>query len=219
MNVFRFLKSKSFSLCFPRLFSTLFEKQTKNKFKKNLIIILIFSLSISFIASSQNGTFEIPTDTDTMPLPFGYSTVQLGMSLEDVKEALLRDPDFGYRGDRDVSLLPGENRSLIETSGGSFLDNCWFQFYDDYLYIISINVNQEFMDYYSIFSTLCKKYGNPNYLDPEKATWEDEDVILSLEKPLCLKYTDAQISGQILEETEVQQATIEYLRQGFLDSL
>ena len=75
------------------------------------------------------------------------------------------------------------------------------------------------MDYYSIFSTLCKKYGNPIYLDPEKATWEDEDVILSLEKPLCLKYTDAKISGQILEQAEVQQATIEYLRQGFLDSL
>ena len=154
-----------------------------------------------------------------MPLPYGYSTVQLGMTLEETQTALIRDPDFGYRGERDVSLLPGENRQIIETKGGSFLDNCWFQFYDNYLYIISINVNQEFMDYYSIFSTLCKKYGNPIYLDPEKATWEDEDVILSLEKPLCLKYTDAKISGQILEQAEVQQATIEYLRQGFLDSL
>ena len=154
-----------------------------------------------------------------MPLPYGYSTVQLGMTLEETQTALIRDPDFGYRGERDVSLLPGENRQIIETKGGSFLDNCWFQFYDDYLYIISINVNQEFMDYYSIFSTLCKKYGNPIYLDPEKATWEDEDVILSLEKPLWLKYTDAKISGQILEQAEVQQATIEYLRQGFLDSL
>ena len=154
-----------------------------------------------------------------MPLPYGYSTVQLGMTLEETQTALIRDPDFGYRGERDVSLLPGENRQIIETKGGSFLDNCWFQFYDDYLYIISINVNQEFMDYYSIFSTLCKKYGNPIYLDPEKATWEDEDVILSLEKPLCLKYTDAKISSQILEQAEVQQATIEYLRQGFLDSL
>ena len=154
-----------------------------------------------------------------MPLPYGYSTVQLGMTLEETQTALLKDPDFGYRGERDVSLLPGENRQIIDTKGGSFLDNCWFQFYDNYLYIISINVNQEFMDYYSIFSTLCKKYGNPIYLDPEKATWEDKDVILSLEKPLCLKYTDAKISDQILEQAEVQQATIEYLRQGFLDSL
>ena len=174
-------------------------------------------LLFSIFGFSQDSTAD--KNSANQPLPNGYSTVKLGMTLEEVKSALLRDSDFGYRGDRDVSLLPGENRQIIETKGGSFLDNCWFQFYDDYLYIISINVNQEFMDYYSIFSTLCKKYGNPIYLDPEKATWEDEDVILSLEKPLCLKYTDAKISGQILEQAEVQQATIEYLRQGFLDSL
>ena len=185
-----------------------------NSQKKLFCILICFSLCFIFAQSSKNETANT-----NMPLPYGYSTVQLGMTLEETQTALIRDPDFGYRGERDVSLLPGENRQIIETKGGSFLDNCWFQFYDDYLYIISINVNQEFMDYYSIFSTLCKKYGNPIYLDPEKATWEDEDVILSLEKPLCLKYTDAKISSQILEQAEVQQATIEYLRQGFLDSL
>ena len=185
-----------------------------NSQKKFFCILICFSLCFIFAQNSKNETANT-----NMPLPYGYSTVQLGMTLEETQTALIRDPDFGYRGERDVSLLPGENRQIIETKGGSFLDNCWFQFYDDYLYIISINVNQEFMDYYSIFSTLCKKYGNPIYLDPEKATWEDEDVILSLEKPLCLKYTDAKISSQILEQAEVQQATIEYLRQGFLDSL
>lgn len=192
MKFFRFLKSPK------KLFCALF---------------LLFSI----FGFSQDSTAD--KNSANRPLPNGYSTVKLGMTLEEVKSALLRDSDFGYRGDRDVSLLPGENRHLIETKGGSFLDNCWFQFYDESLYIISVNVNQEFMDYYSIFSTLCKKYGNPKYLDPEKATWEDENVILSLEKPLCLKYTDAKISQELLEQSEAQQATIEYLRQGFLDSL
>lgn len=192
MKVFRFLNSPK------KLFCALF---------------LLFSI----FGFSQDSTAD--KNSANQPLPNGYSTVKLGMTLEEVKSALLRDSDFGYRGDRDVSLLPGENRQLIETTGGSFLDNCWFQFYENSLYIISINVNQEFMDYYSIFSTLCKKYGNPKYLDPEKATWEDENVILSLEKPLCLKYTDAKISQELLEQSEAQQATIEYLRQGFLDSL
>lgn len=192
MKVFRFLNSPK------KLFCALF---------------LLFSI----FGFSQDSTTD--KNSANQPLPNGYSTVKLGMTLEEVKSALLRDSDFGYRGDRDVSLLPGENRQLIETKGGSFLDNCWFQFYDESLYIISVNVNQEFMDYYSIFSTLCKKYGNPKYLDPEKATWEDENVILSLEKPLCLKYTDAKISQELLEQSEAQQATIEYLRQGFLDSL
>ncbi len=184
--------------------------------QKKLAFILMFMLS--FFAFSQ----EIKSadyQPDNTNLPTGYSTVKLGMSLEDVKTALLRDPDFGYRGERDVSLLPGENRQLIETNGADFLGNCWFQFHENALYIISINVNPDFMDYYSIFSTLCKKYGNPEYLDPEKATWEDESVILSLEKPLCLKYTDVKVNNQILEQSEAQQATIEYLREGFLDSL
>lgn len=192
MKIFRFLNSPK------KLFCALF---------------LLFSI----FGFSQDSTAD--KNSANQPLPNGYSTVKLGMTVEETKSALLRAPDFGYRGDRDVSLLPGENRQLIETTGGSFLDNCWFQFYENSLYIISVNVNQEFMDYYSIFSTLCKKYGNPKYLDPEKATWEDENVILSLEKPLCLKYTDAKISKELLEKSEAQQATIEYLRQGFLDSL
>ena len=157
--------------------------------QKKLALLLMFMLSFFAFSQEIKSTDYQPDNTN---LPTGYSTVKLGMSLEDVKTALLRDPDFGYRGERDVSLLPGENRHLIETRGADFLGNCWFQFHENALYIISINVNPDFMDYYSIFSTLCKKYGNPNYLDPEKATWEDESVILSLEKPLCLKYTDAQ---------------------------
>lgn len=184
---------------------------------KKLLVVFVFFFSIFAFSQNQNKSSELHKEDSY--LPNGYSTVKLGMTVEETKSALLRAPDFGYRGDRDVSLLPGENRQLIETTGGSFLDNCWFQFYENSLYIISVNVNQEFMDYYSIFSTLCKKYGNPKYLDPEKATWEDENVILSLEKPLCLKYTDAKISKELLEQSEAQQATIEYLRQGFLDSL
>ena len=184
--------------------------------QKKLALLLMFMLSFFAFSQEIKSTDYQPDNTN---LPTGYSTVKLGMSLEDVKTALLRDPDFGYRGERDVSLLPGENRQLIETNGADFLGNCWFQFHENALYIISINVNPDFMDYYSIFNTLCKKYGNPKYLDPEKATWEDESVILSLEKPLCLKYTDAKVNNQILEQSEAQQATIEYLREGFLDSL
>jgi hypothetical protein len=184
--------------------------------QKKLAFILLFMLSFFAFSQEIKSTDYQPDNTN---LPTGYSTVKLGMSLEDVKTALLRDPDFGYRGERDVSLLPGENRHLIETRGADFLGNCWFQFHEEALYIISINVNPDFMDYYSIFNTLCKKYGNPKYLDPEKATWEDESVILSLEKPLCLKYTDAKVNNQILEQSEAQQATVEYLREGFLDSL
>ena len=49
-------------------------------------------------------------------LPNGYGGVYLGMSLDEAKKQLLKNPDFGYSGDRDVSLLPGAGRTLIETN-------------------------------------------------------------------------------------------------------
>ena len=48
-------------------------------------------------------------------LPDGFTKLRFGMSVDQVKDELKKDLNFGYRGDRDVSLLPGENRILIET--------------------------------------------------------------------------------------------------------
>ena len=67
---------------------------------------------------------------DPEALPKGYRSIVLGMDFEAVKDALKKDGLFGYRGERDVSLLPGENRVLIETSSTGYLARCWFQFYE-----------------------------------------------------------------------------------------
>lgn len=126
-------------------------------------------------------------------LPDGYGNVHLGMSLDEAKQELLKNPDFGYSGDRDVSLLPGDARILIETNssgnrGSSFLKQCWFQFYNEELYIITININTEKTDYYSLFTTLRNKYGQPQSLDPQKAVWKSDEITMQLEKPLSVKY-------------------------------
>ena len=161
-------------------------------------------------------------DTDeyyVIPLPDGYLNVHLGMTFDDTKKALLKYPVFGFRGDRDVSILPGFDRLLIETSGEGYLDKCWFQFYDNKLYTISININTHEMDYYSVFRTLCQKYGSPISFSPDKAVWEDENVIMSLEKPLCIKYSDVKVLDAIENRSFVEQSAAEKLRQDFLDSL
>lgn len=157
-------------------------------------------------------------------LPDGYGNIKLGMSLESTKEALKKNIDFGYHGDRDVSLLPGENRVLIETNankgyGNNFLDRCWFQFADDQLYIMIINVNKEKMDYYSIFTTLCEKYGNPDSLNPEKAVWKNDVITMSLEKPLTLKYVDNGKFAELQNKATVQPGPVEMTREEFLSGL
>lgn len=156
-------------------------------------------------------------------LPNGYSTARLGMDIDSLKEALKKDHQFGYRGDRDVSLSPSDGQFLIETDGSqfgfSFFERCWFQFANDKLYIITLNLDRSKVDHYSVFSKLCEKYGNPKELSPKKSVWRDGNVILSLEKPLTLKYTDAKAFDSKKDSSNVEKTTAEKARDNFLDSL
>lgn len=157
-------------------------------------------------------------------IPNGYGNVTLGMSVEETKDTLSHNPQFGYRGDRDVAMLPGANRIIIETDTSktapySFLKQCYFQFHEDRLYIITLNINPSKMDYYSMFSTLCKNYGNPTTMNPKKAEWVSDTVMLTLEKPLTLKYTDKVVFDRIQEESSVRDSAEEMSREMFLDSL
>lgn len=155
-------------------------------------------------------------------LPDGYGDVHLGMSLKEAKIQLLKNSDFGYSGDRDVSLLPGDARILIETNatggrGSPFLTQCWFQFYNEQLYIITININPQKTDYYSLFTTLCNKYGEPQELDPLKAVWKNKEITMQLEKPLAVKYIDNETFDMLKTASTVEKSFEEKNAQSFLD--
>ena len=178
--------------------------------KKKIFILTLFTVFINFLTAEG--------------LPHGYKNIKLGMSLDETKENLVKDPDFGYHGNRDVSLIPNSSKTLIETDaehglGSNFLQRCWFQFSYDELYIITINVNPEKMDYYSIFTKLVEKYGEPDTFSPQAATWKDDDVTMSLEKPLTLKYIDNKIFEQTQNYSNIQKSPTEITREMFLDGL
>lgn len=183
--------------------------------KKIVFSFLMFSFLL-WNVFSQN--------SERKSIAHGFGGVELGMTVEQAKKALRGNTEFGYHGERDVSLLPGENRILIETdalSGHeySFLERCWFQFYNDKLYIITINVNRERMDHFSIFDALCKKYGNPDSVSPEKSVWEDDDYSMSLERPLALKYVDKKTFESLQQKSLVNPSGTEITRDMFLEGL
>ena len=158
------------------------------------------------------------------PLSTGYKNIFLGMSLEQTKDELIKNQDFGYKGDRDVSLIPGTNQKLIETDtvkyGTSpFLKRCWFQFADDKLYTIIINLNPEKIDYYSIFTTLKNKYGEPVEVSPSRTVWKDSETTLSLEKPLSLKYMDNKKYDELQKSSDIQLSAKEITQKMFLEDL
>ena len=75
------------------------------------------------------------------------------------------------------------------------------------------------MDYYSIFTKLTEKYGQPTSFDPQAATWKDDQVTMSLEKPLTLKYIDNKIFEQTQNYSNIEKSPNEVTREMFLDGL
>ena len=172
--------------------------------------------------SIKTGTGKNSSKTDekpAKPLPVAYRDISLGMPIDDVKKMLQADSLYGYRGERDVSLLPTQNRVLIESEGLSFLNRSWFQFYKDKLYTMTFKLDSDRVDFYSVFKSLQDKYGEPTSLDPEKIVWKDDRVTLSLERPLVLKFIDTQVFAEIQNTSKVNKSTEELTRKGFLESL
>ena len=172
-------------------------------------------ISIKTGTGKTSKTDEKPAE----PLPVAYRDISLGMPVDDVKKMLKADSIYGYRGERDVSLLPTQNRVLIESEGLSFLNRSWFQFYKDKLYTMTFKLDADRVDFYSVFKSLQDKYGEPTSLDPEKIVWKDDRVTLSLERPLLIKFIDTQVFAEIQNTSKVNKSTEELTRKGFLESL
>jgi hypothetical protein len=148
--------------------------------------------------------------------PRGFRSIELGMELEEVKRLLIDDPLFDYRGDPDISFLPLPPQTLIETSGSSFIRRAYFQFDEDLLYIITLAMDPERLDYYTLYSTLSEKYGQPESLDPTGAVWRFGGVRLSLERPLSVKYIDSTVFEALQEAGQVQEDLWEISKENFL---
>lgn len=191
--------------------------------KKIFITYLI--LSLSFFTFAQNKTIKSEPKTEDKQntvkneikgLPTSFRGIALGMDLESVKENLMADTIFGYRGDRDISLLTVPNRSSIETLGSSFISRAWFQFYEESLYTISLKLNTDKIDYYSIYSHFVKKYGEPLDINPKRAIWENENTRITIERPLSVKYLDLKIFNSLLDTAQIEKTKSEQNRENFI---
>jgi len=160
----------------------------------------------------------VATGSGTKTLSSDFHGIRLGMSLEELKSALAVNSLFAFRGDRDVSLLPAGEQVLIETSGFSFVKRAFFQLRENRLFIMAYSLNSETMDHYSVFSALVEDYGEPDSLDPKEAVWLSEEVRLSVERPLTVKYIDRKVFDQLFLDSRVTASKETVLREEFLDA-
>jgi len=149
--------------------------------------------------------------------PTGFRTVALGMSVDQVKEALRHDALYRYRGDPDVSFLPLSGESLIECEGSSYLSRAYFQFAQGNLYVLILVLDQRNLDHYSMFTAFTAKYGEPASFNPSEAVWESETVRVSLERPLTVKYIDRRVFEEQVARGEAQQDLEQLSRERFIE--
>jgi hypothetical protein len=171
-------------------------------------------------AADETAADETTGDTgagSAAGLPTGFSSVELGMDVDAVKERLRADPNFIYRGDPDVTLTPDREQQLIEVEGTLFVDRAFFQFEEEELYIVILQLNQERLDYFTMYTELEGKYGEPVVFDPSQVVWESEDVRMSLEKPLTVKYVSRSVFESLLAAGEMERSQRDLSREDFLE--
>jgi len=150
-------------------------------------------------------------------LPRQFREIALGMSLDSLRDALQRDSMFNFRGERDVSFIPIREESLVETTGSSFIRRAFFQLRDGELFIMSFTLNTDLMDHHSMFTRFIERYGQPTYLNPREAVWEDGNTRISLERPLTVRYIDMVVFDDIVSESSLVESRRVHEFQEFLD--
>ena len=139
------------------------------------------------------------------------------MSPTEVKDLLSGDSWFEYRGEPDVSLLERPRASVIDAGGSLFIDRGLFQFENESLAAIMLELNPEAIDWFTVYTTLEERYGVPATMDPAKAWWEDGSTRLALERPLTVKYLDLDVFEASVGEKTDRIAWRESARKEFLD--
>ena len=177
------------------------------KLHRILIILILFPAAAAVSQDQGDPAAELPR---------GFHGIELGMELEQVKELLLKDELFYYRGDPDVSFLPLSKQTLIECPGNTYISRAYFQFEQEKLFIMILVLNIKEVDYFSMFTTLSEKYGRSTYLDPSAAVWSSEEIRLSLEKPLTVKYIHLPVFNQLRDQGKSKEGILEYYRKEFL---
>lgn len=185
--------------------------------KAVIFLAVLLAAALPLTGETSDTTPAQKTAAAKESLSTEYRGIKLGMGIDAVKEALKQDELFGYRGERDVSLLAVKNRSLIESAGSFFISRSWFQFYEESLYTMIFKLNTDTVDYYSIYSKFCEKYGEPSSINPKRAVWEDEKTRIVIERPLIVKYIDLKVFNELVTQSADTKTTSDINKKAFID--
>ncbi len=155
------------------------------------------------------------TQGERVVLPKAFAGIALQDTRKSVLEKLSDHALFFSPDEPDLTLLPATKEQIIEVTGKRFVKKALFQFNSKLqLQVITLYLDTKVVDYFSIYSTHEKKYGRAQKISPVLAQWQEEDVMILLEKPLQIKYVytadaaepqDAEPIGQQKVQTRIEE--------------
>lgn len=174
------------------------------------LILSLFSQELSF---SQEAGNVVQTEKASIDI-LGFENLILGSDYDEVLSKLDSSENFIYNSEQPSWI---EENPVIVAEGRGFVEKGYFQFVDKKLYTITVEINQNKIDYYTIFTELKKKYGNYKKFSPKMVLWESEKCTLFLERPLTLKYLDKNLHQKLLDSASIKKSKKEILRENFLE--
>ncbi len=195
-----------------------------------LIVSLIYVLNMVYPSVVYSADDTLPTnDTqstdDTTPLANGFFNVELGFTFDEVVAILQNEPLLVVLEEPEIFVVPESEQKVIradgvkdDATGYRFIQEAFFQFNDDdRLVVLSMSLNTNSIDYFSLFELHNKKYGNANVITPNKAQWNNESTTLIIERPLTVKYImNSFIRPQQDQYNTIEQQAREQYREDFL---
>lgn len=188
-----------------------------------LLLFMTFLMHPMHLGAQETTGMDASSDQDSgsapgrsADIPREYRGIRLGMAPDDVKSRLSEDPWFDFRGDPDISMLERPRASLIDAGGSLFIARGLFQFEEEALATIMLELEPTTIDWFTVYTALEDKYGPPTDMTPARAWWEDRNTRLALERPLTVKYLDLGVLGTAAAEEEDRRAWRETAREEFL---
>jgi len=205
-----------------------------NRRRLPLIAIVVSLLAVASLLNGQELSSSGKKDADALNLSstsevggdsfsvnpgdsgasWGFSNIRLNMEFDAVSKLLEKSADFDYV--RSTLSWPDPDSPVISVTGRGSIKKGFFQFHNKRLYSITIVLDENRIDYFTMFTTFSQKYGEYSFLSPNQVKWESELYSLALEKPLTVKYLDLTLHREFIEKSMVDKSDMQLSREQFL---
>ena len=97
-----------------------------------------------------------------------------------------------------------------------YIRRAYFQFVDQRLFTLILDLDETKVDYYTMMTTLGSYYGDYVSFSPQAVVWEKGGIRLALEKPLTVEYIDVAVFDRLKETGRARESDQEKNLKDFL---